>query len=72
MFCDGRYRLACTAEVEPIDFAEGRHHVIEGCGDRAACCLGWAIGPGPDIRGIFDFFHVLTEPDDCLFPVDRA
>jgi len=58
--------------MEPIHFAEGCHYVIKDCGDRTARCLGWAIGPGPDIRGMFDFFHVLTETDDCLFPVDRA
>ena len=28
-------------EMEPVHFTEGRHHVIEGCGDGAACC-NWA------------------------------
>ena len=56
--------------MKPVHFAEGRHHLIEGCGDRAARCLGWAIGPGPNVGRVFDLAHVLTEPDDSLFPVD--
>ena len=63
-------RLCEAAEVEPIHFVEGRLHVIEGCGNSAAGCVGRAIGPNPDVGRVVDLSHVLTEPANRLFPVE--